>query len=68
MLFGILEATLLIAFGGIPHEPATAAAVEIVLLLAGASIPLLLLLLAFYSAFVGTSATSKTMSRGCVCA
>lgn len=58
-LFLLAQVLLLLAFGGIPHDLPTAAAVEILLLLAGASIPLLLLMVVFGSAFIQVAEISR---------
>ena len=51
---------LVLGFGGIPHDLAAASAVEVVLLLAGASIPLILVAIAFGPVFAQVAGISHT--------
>lgn len=60
VLFGIAQAILVLGFGGIPHDLAAASAVEIVLLLAGVSIPLILVTVAFGPVFAKVAGISRT--------
>lgn len=59
-LWALLQGVLWIGFGSIPHTPAAVLGAETVLLLAGASIPLLLVIVAFYSAFVEVARISQS--------
>lgn len=54
------QALLLLIFGGLPHNLPATVAVEIVLLLAGALISLLLVMVAFRSAFLKVIEISRT--------
>jgi hypothetical protein len=60
VLFLLAQGLLILFFGGIPHDLVTLIAVEVVLLLAGASVPLLLVTIAFGSAFVQVAEISRT--------
>jgi len=66
VLFLLAQVILFVGFGGIPSDLLGAAAVEVLLLLAGAAIPLLLVIVALGPVFVevaGISRTAQSHSR-----
>ncbi len=60
VLFLLAQGLLLLAFGGIPHDLPTLAAIEILLLFVGTLIPLILLTVAFGSVFLQVAEISRT--------
>lgn len=59
LLFALTQVVLFALFGGIPNELLSAVAVELLLLLAGATIPLVLLAIAFRTTFVQVAELSR---------
>ncbi|HMJ72717.1 MAG TPA: hypothetical protein VK471_05035 [Solirubrobacterales bacterium] len=59
-LFLLAQIALIVGFGGIPNDLLGVAAVEILLLLAGASIPLLLVIVALGPVFAEVAGISRT--------